>query len=176
MESGDFAGAGRWDRGPLGGPLTAIAELAGAAQPAGLATYRFDGPDIHHGGVAGGSQPGARRVLVLAADAAFRADVLIALNDAGYDTSAMREGFQASQLLHWYRPELVVVDLPLPGPQGWEPLEQIRAQGAAVVAVVDDVAQEAQARAAGAAAFLAKPIAFDELLVVVAQLLSAPLV
>jgi DNA-binding NtrC family response regulator len=137
--------------------------------------YLFEGANIDPG-PAGGFNPSPRRVMVLSADTGFSADALAALRVAGYSTTAMRDGHQASRLLHWFRPEVVILQVPLPGPEDWDPMAEIRTQapGVPVVVIADDASLETQLRDQGATAFLLRPFELGDLVSVVARLLSRP--
>jgi CheY-like chemotaxis protein len=50
-----------------------------------------------------------------------------ALEDEGYTTSLVRDGQQALQQARSLRPDLITLDLALPGVSGWEVLSQLRA-------------------------------------------------
>jgi len=48
------------------------------------------------------------------------------LKDAGFETDRAIDGIRALELFHWFRPDLVILDVLLPGRSGLEVLQQIR--------------------------------------------------
>jgi PAS domain S-box-containing protein len=84
------------------------------------------------------------------------------LGQAGFEIRTAGSGAEALPLVAQWRPHLVVLDLRMPGMDGWEVARRLRAeqgQGLKILALSASAFQEDQQRAldAGADAFLAKP-------------------
>ena len=85
----------------------------------------------------------------------------------GYDVIAADNGPAALEAFEGLRPDLVVLDVSMPGVDGLGVLEQIRRQSDTPVIMLtgqDDPAWRARARKAGADEYLTKPFDRDELL------------
>ena len=105
-----------------------------------------------------------RTVLVVEDDAPLRRMTGIFLRAAGYRVRAAEDGPSGLALARDERPDLVLLDLMMPGLDGWEVLRRIKgdARTAAIpvlvlTASVDPPLTE-QALRLGATRFLAKPI------------------
>jgi two-component system sensor histidine kinase/response regulator len=85
----------------------------------------------------------------------------------GYHVLKARDGQQALDLLQEYQPDLVLLDLMMPGVGGLEVCKQIRAnvkfQAVPVVIFTAAETREDELRAAGADRFIAKPYSLDGL-------------
>lgn len=90
------------------------------------------------------------------------------LQAAGYDTSIAGDGAEALAQIAAHEWDLVVLDLLLPGLDGFDVLaamaEQPRAPRVLVLSARQEVATRIAALDGGASDFLAKPFSFDELL------------
>jgi DNA-binding response OmpR family regulator len=89
------------------------------------------------------------------------------LESAGMDTLLAGDGHTALTRIESERPDLVVLDVMLPGVDGWTVLEAIRARHDEVPVIVcsakrhsDDLAR---ARALGAVGYIVKPFDIDRL-------------
>lgn len=107
-------------------------------------------------------------MLVVDDDAGVRDALGELLALSGHDVRVAGDGLEAVETALAARPEVVVLDLGIPGIDGLEVARRIRAElGAAplVVAVTGAVRpeDEAKARAAGCDRFLAKPVDVDAL-------------
>ena len=110
------------------------------------------------------------KVLIVDDDADIRELLNLRLRKAGYDTAFATDGISAISTARRENPDLIVLDVGLPGGEGYVVMERLRAiasLGSVPVIVVsarDAATHEERARAAGAAAFVAKPIDTDVLL------------
>ncbi|MDZ7726942.1 MAG: response regulator [Dehalococcoidia bacterium] len=101
-----------------------------------------------------------------------------ALAAGGYETQETSSGLEVPALAREYRPDLVLMDIGLPGMDGVEATRQLKQSAESghvpVVAVTAYAmpADEARARAAGCDAYLTKPLRLSELLSVVGGLLG----
>jgi CheY-like chemotaxis protein len=64
--------------------------------------------------------PRRRRILVVDDEADVRALLLATLEDAGYDVDLAEDGVSALGRILAHRPDLVTLDLSMPGMDGWE--------------------------------------------------------
>jgi excisionase family DNA binding protein len=120
--------------------------------------------------------PLSERVLVIDDEPAYRQAIRRVLFGAGYQIDLAADGFQAGvKLINW-KPDVITLDLSMPGLDGFEVLSFIRQQpelAAVRILVISglDAAELAKARAMGADATLAKPFDNNELLQQVQRLL-----
>lgn len=118
-----------------------------------------------------------RRVLVIEDDDEVRKLFRIILRVHGCEVVEAADGPQGLKELEAETPDLVLLDIAMPGPSGWEVLEEIRARHSpdeVPVIVVSGYAQPghvARAQALGIAGCLTKPVAVDELMLLVGQVL-----
>ena len=111
-------------------------------------------------------------VLVVEDDADLVALLELVLADAGYRVRTAREGREALDRVSEGMPGLVLLDMRMPGMNGWEFAREFRARhGRAAPIVVVTAAENARARAAEieAEGWLSKPFEIDEMLRLVAR-------
>ena len=95
----------------------------------------------------------------------------------GFDCLEAANGIEALQMVRERRPSVVLMDATMPGMDGWQATEQIRAdpslKGIPVVMLTAHAFDEHRNRAqqVGADAFLAKPVLPDDLARAVKQVL-----
>ena len=107
------------------------------------------------------------RVLVVDDETQIRRTVGINLRARGFDVDLAETGEEALDLAARYRPDVVVVDLGLPGIGGVEVIEGIRGWSRVpiiVLSVRDTEADKVAALDAGADDYVTKPFGMDELL------------
>jgi DNA-binding response OmpR family regulator len=125
-------------------------------------------------GHASAGAAGSGRVLVVEDDPDIARALNLRLRSAGYETSVAVDAVSAVGVARQFDPDLVLLDLGLPGGNGYAVLERLRslASLAGVPVVVlsawDREVNEPRALSEGATAFLAKPLDDEELLRVVA--------
>jgi CheY-like chemotaxis protein len=123
----------------------------------------------------------SRRVLVAEDDAGVRDLIRTRLNAAGYDTHTAHDGLEAVQRIRELRPDGMVLDINMPGMDGFGVLEAIRADAnvkhtRVLVLTARHAADDVKrAVALGAKDFLTKPFNENQLIVRVARLLRAPI-
>src|SRR5688572_16973120 len=99
------------------------------------------------------------------------------LRHEGFACIEAEDGAEALRLAREHRPVVVLMDATMPGLDGWQAIEQLRAEpdlrGIAVVMLTAHAFDEhrRRAEAVGADAFLAKPVLPDELARQIRQLL-----
>ena len=133
---------------------------------------------LHQDGVAEAEviapeQAPAERVLVIDGELSYRNAIRRVLFDAGYQLDFAADGFQAGVKILSSKPDLITLDLSMPGLDGFEVLKFIREQPelAAVRILVISGLELEKARPLGADALLAKPFENEQLLQLVQQLL-----
>lgn len=107
------------------------------------------------------------RILVVDDDAQILKALRINLAARGYDVSLARSGPEALDVAAKTRPELVLLDLGLPGFSGIQVIEGLRGWTEVPILVVSgrsDSADKVDALDAGADDYVTKPFAIDELL------------
>ncbi len=119
------------------------------------------------------------RILICDNEAPLRLLVRATLEPAGYELEEAVDGDEALAVSERFRPDLIVLDMMMPGRSGLEVLAALRGSPAlAATRVVlltarTQASDRAQAHAAGADRFLAKPFSPAELERVVVGLLEA---
>lgn len=117
------------------------------------------------------------RLLIIDDEPAFRAAIKRALYGKGYDITLANDGFQAGIKLIQLKPDLITLDLDMPGLNGFEVLNFIRQTPELAqlkVVVISGLAEVEleKAKANGADAVLTKPFENTTLSNVIADLLS----
>jgi two-component system response regulator MprA len=108
-----------------------------------------------------------RRVLVVDDDSSIRSFVGQALGDEGYEVRQAANGAEALDALARNRPDLILLDVRMPGVDGWQVLDELRsAAGPQTPVVVMTASYTGQDRAlqSGAQGYLAKPFELNDLL------------
>lgn len=104
--------------------------------------------------------------------------IRLALEGEGYQVEVARNGSQALQTVERRRPDLILLDVNMPGVDGWEVLNQLRAAaGTQTPVVVMTAGYDAQAQAldSGAQGYLGKPFELDDLFGAVQAHIGLPL-
>lgn len=107
------------------------------------------------------------RILAVDDDAQILKALRINLAARGYEVSLARSGPEALDVAAKTKPELVILDLGLPGFSGIQVIEGLRGWSSVPILVVSgrsDSADKVDALDAGADDFVTKPFAIDELL------------
>lgn len=117
-----------------------------------------------------------RRVLVIDDDETLLEVVKEVLSASGYEVEVARHGFLAGYLAGHHRPDVILLDILMPGLDGYEVLSLMRRRPEArripVVACTSLKGPETEARirAAGFDAYVKKPIDFRALLLTLSEL------
>jgi two-component system KDP operon response regulator KdpE len=94
---------------------------------------------------------------------------------SGFDVVTATSGEEALRLIESAGPELVVLDILMPGTDGFEVLRRLRAfSNVPVIATSAKLGNEEPARSLGASDYLAKPFDPGELIARINTLLPAP--
>jgi len=116
---------------------------------------------------------------ILVADDEEDVQILVCriLADAGYEVESASDGAEALRKITERRPDLLILDLMMPGLDGWEVLDRLRSAGNAPPVVVltarDDYRSFARGFQGGPAAYVCKPFRFDELVAICQRVLLA---
>lgn len=126
-------------------------------------------PDLIHAGE-------NKRLLVVDDDPSVREMLVRVLQSDGYLAWPAADGKQALAIMAAAPIDLVLLDLGLPGKDGWETFDALRHENPrlAVIIITARTNQRAIAESAGAHALFEKPLDFPELLRSVAHLLAEP--
>ncbi len=116
------------------------------------------------------------RILVVDDDESIRQFIELALSDEGYDVACAAEGSSALEMLARWPPSLILLDMRMPGMDGWRFAQSYRkTPGPHAPIVVLTAARDAAAYASEIEAdgYLAKPFDLSELLGMVAHFAGA---
>jgi DNA-binding response OmpR family regulator len=109
----------------------------------------------------------AKRVLVVDDEATVRFLLSRVLTHAGYSVEVATDGESALERVQAGPPDLVVLDLMMPGLDGWGVLERLKAMPAPppvlIVSAHGDSETPRRAAEAGAAGYMTKPFALKQL-------------
>lgn len=109
----------------------------------------------------------APRVLVVEDDAAIRDSVTAALVDEGYVVQACADGRQLDAVTAGFRPDLALLDVMLPGPDGFALARKLRGSSDLPVVFLtarDAIGDRLQGFGVGADDYVVKPFSIEELL------------
>ncbi|MEM7203325.1 MAG: response regulator transcription factor [Planctomycetota bacterium] len=116
------------------------------------------------------------RILVVEDDRDTAYGLQVGLSAAGHEVFLARDGESAVSLNAKLRPDLMVLDLGLPGCDGLETLERLRLLASRTPVLVlsawDEERYEPKALEAGARGYLQKPVLGQELLAAVESILG----
>jgi len=116
------------------------------------------------------------KVLVVDDDASVRSALHQVLTDAGYDVILAADGQEALEQFASQPPDLLILDLGLPGQSGWETFERITSQNPVLpnIIITGQSDQYDMASAAGVGALMEKPLDAEALLETMQSLLAEP--
>ena len=119
-----------------------------------------------------------KRILVVDDDAEIRDLTRTVLEDGGYEVLVASDGRQGVATARSERPDLILLDINMPGLDGWEALRVIRMDDetrgipVAMFSIRYDLAEKSEALKRSANDYIVKPFSYDEMLDRVARLLS----
>jgi CheY-like chemotaxis protein len=115
-------------------------------------------------------------ILIVDDDSSVRLMLARVLSDEGYGVLTAAGGVDALDLAATMAVDLILLDLNMPGPDGWETLQKLVAKTLAppppVIIITARPNQQAAARAAGVEVVLEKPLDFPRLIETVSQVLA----
>ena len=121
-----------------------------------------------------------KRILIVDDDADQQQAIAIRLRAAGYDTTFANDGMQAVALVRKDKPDLVLLDIGLPGGDGFVVIQRLKAMSQnrvlplVVLSARDPETNRERMLAAGAEAYFQKPANNEELLATIRKLLDEP--
>ena len=118
------------------------------------------------------------RILIVEDDPDLLVVLRVNIASAGMEPILAGDGLTAVSRIHAERPDAVLLDVMLPGVDGWQVLEELHAMGDPVPVVVCSAKRNpediARATALGAVAYVTKPFDLDRLIEAVAAAAAAP--
>ena len=121
-----------------------------------------------------------KRILVVDDDREILDLTSAVLRDGGYQVLTACDGRQGVAMAQTEGPDLILLDINMPGLDGWEALRVLRIDDetrripVAMFSVRYDLAEKMEALKRSADDYIVKPFSYDEMLERVARLLSAP--
>ena len=121
-----------------------------------------------------------KKILIVDDDADIRELLNIQLRKRGYETAFATDAISAISVARKEAPDLILLDLGLPGGEGFTVMERLRSIAAVgwipvvVVSARDAETNRERALEAGAKAFIQKPIDIDDLLAAIEGELAPP--
>jgi len=113
------------------------------------------------------SEPGSERILIVEDEPEFAELLRLWLDRHGWQTLMAHDGQEALRVFEEQPPDLVLLDIGLPGIDGWELIGRIRSQSQVPVLMVTALGAEAdkiRGLGAGADDYMNKPVSFPELI------------
>jgi two-component system response regulator (stage 0 sporulation protein F) len=114
------------------------------------------------------------KILVIDDQPGMRMLIQQVLTEAGYQAETAADGKSGLEKVSWLRPELILVDMKMPGMTGLEFVERLRSGGmfppVVLMTAYNDLELLERARNVGVNRWLIKPFNMDELLELVAEL------
>lgn len=124
------------------------------------------------------ARPATRRVLIIDDDPAARDLLIRALSETGLLVSSAADGATGLDLARQIHPDIILLDILLPGADGWMVLTTLKTDPTLAtipVIIVSIMDEPARGLALGATEYLIKPITRERLLETVARSVAAPL-
>ena len=116
------------------------------------------------------------RVLIAEDDPDTLVILRVNLNAAGFEPMLAGDGHTALERIETEAPDAVLLDVLLPGIDGWQVLEQLHAKGDPVPVIIcsgkDNMHDLQRARDLGAVAYLVKPFDIDRLIEVTSEVVG----
>jgi DNA-binding response OmpR family regulator len=110
---------------------------------------------------------GGERILIVEDEQEFAQLLELWLDRHGWQTLVASDGWEALRLFDDQGADLVLLDIGLPGPDGWEVIQQIRARSQVPVLMVTALGSDAdkiRGLGLGADDYMNKPVSFPELI------------
>ncbi len=109
---------------------------------------------------------GTPRILIIEDDATFARTLMGLVRRKGYQALAAGDGEGGLLLAHMHKPTGILLDIGLPGMDGWEVIERLKADTSTrhiPVHIVSALDESRRGRELGAVGFLTKPVSADDL-------------
>ncbi|MGC8633101.1 MAG: response regulator transcription factor [Candidatus Limnocylindrales bacterium] len=113
------------------------------------------------------SEAEGERILIVEDEPEFAQLLELWLDRHGWQTQVASDGWEALRLFDEQGADLVLLDIGLPGPDGWEVIQQIRARSQVPVLMVTALGSDAdkiRGLGLGADDYMNKPVSFPELI------------
>lgn len=122
------------------------------------------------------ARPAKEKILLVDDEPAIRHVLTRFLGGEGYSVLSATNGVEALQMASHTDFDLVLLDLNMPGMDGWDAFEKLTSQNPLVPIIVITARpnQHFTARAAGIGALMEKPLDLQELLITIRDLLDEP--
>lgn len=119
---------------------------------------------------------GKRKILLVDDDPAVRKMVGLLLTGEGYEVLLAIDGSESIQVVRAAEIDLVLLDLNMPGMDGWEAYEQLASENPMlpIIVITARPNQSFTAMAAGIGALLEKPLDLPKLFLTIRDLLDEP--
>ena len=120
----------------------------------------------------------SKRILIVDDDREIIDLTVVILRDGGYTVSTAMNGREGIAIARAEKPDLILLDINMPGIDGWEALkllkldETTRHIPVAMFSVRYDLREKTEALKRSADDYIVKPFSYDEILERVARLLS----
>jgi two-component system, cell cycle response regulator DivK len=117
--------------------------------------------------------------ILIVEDVEYNRDLLVQLLEDEYEILTAADGATGIEVAARHHPDLILMDLSLPGVDGWEATRRLKARSETeaipVIALTAHAMQgdEERARACGCDDYLTKPIDEDQLFATLARLLGS---
>ena len=112
-------------------------------------------------------QGSPKRILIIDDEQQFCSLTAMFLQERGYEVATASSGTEALAQLERFRPDVVLLDVVMPGLSGLEVLKLARERAfpprVIMITATDDLQVAQQALQEGAEAYMCKPVSFDEL-------------
>lgn len=119
------------------------------------------------------------KIFIIEDEADLVKALVMRLNAAGYQTACVKDGIGALARARAEKPDLILLDICLPGHDGFEVFQQLRQDPAmGPIPIIFLTARSAvedrqKARHLGAAGYIIKPFKWDDLIKMIQDVLSA---
>jgi CheY-like chemotaxis protein len=135
-----------------------------------------DAPPLNEAGQSETVKPAKNRILVVDDDSSVREMLTRVLAGEGYLVWAAADGTAALEIAAAAKVDLVLLDLNMPGKNGWDTFERLMAENPLldVIIITARSNQLFTALGAGVGALLEKPLDFPKLLQTISRLFSEP--
>jgi DNA-binding response OmpR family regulator len=118
----------------------------------------------------------AEKILLVDDDPGIRVMLSRVLKDAGYGVECASDGSEALERAKSEKVDLVLLDLNMPGKDGWDTYEQLTSEHPMlpVIIITARPSQQFTALAAGTGALMEKPLDLPKLIMTIRDLLDEP--
>ncbi|KJJ85990.1 two-component response regulator [Candidatus Omnitrophus magneticus] len=111
-----------------------------------------------------------KRILVIDDNESLLKMLKISLNNAGYESEILSDPFKAEQYIETFKPELLLIDIFMPGRSGFNIVEDFNAKGIykkipkIFLTGLDDDIEKMTAMGIGVTSYITKPFKIQDLI------------